>query len=335
MSRKIRVVQYGIGAIGCAVTRVLTRKGEMEIVGAIDLRNVGRDLGDIAKTGKELGVVISDDADAVLRDNRPDVVIHTTSSSLKKVYPELQKAIKAGVNVVSSTEELSYPYMKQPELAVLIDKMAKDNQVTILGTGVNPGFLMDAWPLFMTGVCAEVKEIRITRIQDASLRRIPFQKKIGAGKTVQEFNEFVKAGTLRHVGLYESITMIAAGLGWELDDITETTEPIIYETEVESQYISVKPGQVAGVKQTGYGWNDGNVLITLNFEASIGAKESYDAVYITGEPSMEVTIKGGVNGDIATSAILVNSIARVINSPKGLITMKDLVISALQSKQSE
>lgn len=332
MDRKIRVAQCGIGVIGRSVTRILARKAEMEIVGAIDLHHVGRDLGDIAEVGNKLGVVISNDVDAVLSETRPHVVIHTTSSSLRIVHPELQRLIKARVDVVSSTEELSYPYKKQPELAAQIDKMAKDNQVTVLGTGVNPGFLMDAWPLFMTGVCAEVKELRVRRIQDASLRRIPFQKKIGAGKTVEEFNELVESGTLRHVGLPESVAMIAAGLGWELDDITETIEPIIYKTEVRSDFITVKPGQVAGVKQMGYGWKDGKVLITLNFEASIGARESYDALYITGTPNMEVIIKGGTHGDIATVAMLVNSVPKVIDARPGLKTMKDLVVSALPSK---
>ncbi|MBM4330053.1 MAG: dihydrodipicolinate reductase [Deltaproteobacteria bacterium] len=332
MGRKIRVAQFGIGVIGRGVTKVLAQKGNMKIVGAIDLANVGQDLGDVAKLGKKLGVAISDDIEGVIRKTKPQVVIHTTSSSLKKVHMELESLIRAKVNVVSSCEELSYPYRKYPKIASRLDRLAKENQVTVVGTGVNPGFLMDAWPLFMTGVCTEVKEIRVSRIQDASHRRIPFQEKIGAGKTLKEFNELVAKGTLRHVGLSESIAMIASGLGWSLDDITETIEPILAHKEIRSDYITVKPGQAAGVKQVGYGWEKGKALITLNFEAAVGAQESYDVVNIAGTPNLEVIIKGGTHGDIATVAMLVNSIPKSIEAQPGLKTMKDLIISALPGK---
>ncbi|MBA7648454.1 2,4-diaminopentanoate dehydrogenase [subsurface metagenome] len=326
MKDKTRVVQFGCGPVGCSIARLASTKPNIAIVGAIDLVNVGQDLGEVANINRKLGVLISNDPDAVLSQTKPDLVLHATGSNLPVIYPQLEKIIKAGINIVSTCEELTYPYKKQPELAAAINKLAKDHQVTVLGTGVNPGFLMDTWPLFMTAVCQEVKQIRAVRIQDASPRRIPFQKKIGAGKTAQEFDDLVKAGTLKHVGLPESIAMIAAGLGWELDDITETIEPIMAKNEFKSDYITVKPGQAAGVKQIGRGLKDSKELITLEFQAYIGAAESYDAIYISGTPNMEVIIKGGTHGDIATAAIIINSIPRVIAAPPGLITMKDLPI---------
>jgi len=334
MKRKIRVVQFGIGVIGRGVTKVLVKKGDMRIVGAIDVSNVGRDLGDIAGIGRKLRVKIRSEADKVFRQAKPQVVVHTTGSSLKKVYPELEKLIKAKVNVVSSCEELSYPYQKEPKIAARLDRLARENGVTVLGTGVNPGFLMDAWPLFMTGVCTEVKEIKVSRVQDAAHRRIPFQEKIGAGKTKKEFEKKVKDGTIRHVGLAESIAMIGDGLGWKLDKITESIEPIIYRKTVKSSYLTVKPGLAAGVKQVGHGWKGGKRLISLNFEASIGAGTSYDSVSISGTPPMEVIIKGGTHGDIATVAMLVNAIPKVLDASPGLKTMKDLIISALINKSS-
>jgi len=330
MSGKIRVVQYGCGPIGCSIARLAASKPNLDIVGAIDLVNLGQDLGKVAEMGRNLGVAISNKD--ILDQLKPDIVLHATGSSLEKIYPQLEGIIKAGINLVSTCEELAYPYRKQPKLAAMLDKLAKEHQVSVLGTGVNPGFLMDAWPLFMTSVCQEVKYLKAVRIQDASPRRVPFQKKIGAGKTVKEFDELVGAGSLKHVGLPESIAMIAAGLGWELDDIKETIEPIITKTEVRSNYITVKPGQVAGVKQVGRGFKNAKELITLDFQAYIGAPESYDAVYITGTPNMEVIIKGGTNGDLATAAIVVNSIPRVLEAPSGLVTMKDLpLIPALRS----
>jgi len=323
-SEKVNVVQYGCGPIGCSIARLASQKPYIEIVGAIDLLNAGQDLGEVANIEGRLGVLISDDAKDVLNSTKPQVVLHATSSSLEVVYPQLEQIVEAGGDVVSTCEELSYPYRKQPSLAARIDKLAKERQVTVLGTGVNPGFLMDTWPLAMTAVCQDIKEIKVVRIQDASRRRLPFQKKIGAGRTIEEFNILAEAGTLRHVGLAESIAMIAAGLGWELDEITETIEPKVAETQVRSDLVTVKAGQAAGVRQVGSGLRNGNKLITLEFQAYIGAKESFDAVYITGTPNMAVIIKGGTHGDIATASVVVNSIPRVINAPPGLISMKDL-----------
>lgn len=327
MSKTIRVAQFGIGVIGRAVTKVLAKKGTMKIVAAIDLANVGCDLGEVAALGKKLSVVISNQTEETLKKAKPHVVIHTTSSSLKKVYPELEKLIKAKVNIVSSCEELSYPFEKEIKIAQKLDRLAKQNGVTILATGVNPGFVMDAWPLFMTGVCDDVREVRVSRVQDASCRRIPFQEKIGAGKSRTEFNKLVKKGVIRHVGLTESVAMIAAGLGWKLDKITEVIEPVIYKKDVASDFVTVKAGMVAGVRQLANGWRNGKKSITLYFEASIGAKESYDSVCITGSPNMEVIVKGGTPGDIATTAMLTNAVMKIHEFSAGLKTMKDMIIT--------
>jgi 4-hydroxy-tetrahydrodipicolinate reductase len=336
MAAKIKAVQYGCGPIGCSIVRYAIQKSDIEMVGAIDMDKslIGRDLGEAAGVKKKLGVKISDHADVTLSQTKPELVFVTTSSSLEKTYPQLETCIKAGANVVSTCEELAYPFRKYPQLSSNIDKLAKAKKVTVLGTGVNPGFLMDTWPLFMTGVCQEVDKIKVVRVQDASPRRGPFQKKIGAGCTLEEFQEKVVAGTLRHVGLAESIAMVASGLGWELDDITESIDPVIAKTSVKTQFVDVKPGQAAGVRQVGTGIVRGERVITLEFEAWVGAPKSYDAVYITGRPNMEVIINGGTHGDIATAAIVVNSARRVVEAPPGLTTMKDLpIVSALKDRK--
>jgi len=324
---KVKVVQFGCGPIGCSVVRYARQRPDIELVGAIDINKslVGRDLGEVAGIDK-LGVSISADVDAVLSQTRPDVVCITASSSLEATYPQVKRVVEAGANVISTCEELSYPYRKEPELAAEIDKLARANNVTVLSTGVNPGFLMDAWPLFMTGVCQQVNHIKAVRVQDASTRRGPFQKKIGAGRTIDEFEELVVSGTIRHVGLSESIAMIADGLGWELDDITESIDPVIARAEVKTDFVTVVPGQAAGVRQVGRGIRAGKELIILEFEAAVGRSESYEAVYITGTPDLEVVIKGGTHGDTATAAIVVNAIHRLIDAPPGLVTMKDLPI---------
>ena len=332
MMKKARAVQFGCGPIGCSVVRYVNQRADIELVGAIDIdESLARcDLGEIAGIENKLGVSISADADAVLSQTRPDVVFLTTSSSLKVIYSQVERCVTAGGNVISTCEELSYPYRKDSQLSAEIDEIAKANNVTVLAAGVNPGFLMDAWPLFMTGVCQQVKRIKVVRVQNASPRRGPFQKKIGAGRTLEEFKKLVAAGALKHVGLPESIAMIASGLGWKLDEITESIEPIVARAQVKTDFVTVEPGQVAGVRQVGRGIRAGEELVTLEFEASVGAPKSYDAVYITGAPNLEVVIKGGTHGDIATAAMVVNSVHRVIDAPSGLVTMKDLpMVSAL------
>jgi 4-hydroxy-tetrahydrodipicolinate reductase len=328
MKDRIRAVQFGCGPIGCAVAKLAIQRPNIELVGAVDIdrKKIGRDLGEFMGIGKTLGIPITDDLDGLFAKTNADVVFHQTSSSLKRVAPELIKILGFGVNIVSTTEELAFPFATQRELAAEIDKVAKANRVTVLGTGVNPGFVMDSWILFMTAVCQEVKKVKAVRIQDARTRRLPFQKKIGAGCTPEEFRKLVEAGTLRHVGLTESIAMIADGLGWILDDITESIEPVIAKGPVQSPYISVEPGQAAGVRQIGRGLKRKDEMITLEFEASLGAPESYDGIYITGIPNMEVVIKGGTHGDIATAAIVVNAARRVIEAEPGLLTMKDIPI---------
>ncbi len=326
--KKVRVIQFGCGPIGCSVIRYARNRPDIEVVGAIDIDAGlgGRDLGEVAGIDDKLGVLISAEADAILSQTKPDVVFLTTSSSLRVVYAEVVKCIEAGANVISTCEELAYPYRKEPQISADIDKKARDKGVTVLATGVNPGFVMDAWPLFMTGVCQQVKQIKAVRVQDASSRRGPFQKKIGAGCTLEEFNKLVASGTLKHVGLPESIAMIASGLGWELDEITESIEPVVAISRVKTDFVTVEPEQTAGVRQVGRGIRARDELITLEFEAYVGAPESYDAVYITGTPNLEVVIKGGTQGDVATAAITVNCVHRVMDAPAGLLTMKDLPI---------
>jgi len=329
--KRVKVVQYGCGPVGCGVVRYACQRADIKIVGAIDIDKslVGRDLGEVAGVSNKLGVSISDDANAVLSQTKPDAAFLTTSSYPKIAYPQIEKCVKAGANVVSTCEELAYPYRKDPKIAAQIDRIARASKVTVLSTGVNPGFLMDTWPLFMTGVCQQVKRIRAVRVQNASPRRGPFQRKIGAGCTLEEFQKLVAEGTLKHVGLPESIAMLADGLGWELDDITESIEPIVARKQVKTDFVTVEPGQAAGVRQVGKGIRSGEDLVILEFAASVGGSESYDAVYISGTPDMEVVIKGGTHGDMATAAVVVNSVHRVIEAAPGLVTMKDLpVVSA-------
>ena len=325
---KIRVMQVGIGPIGQKVVSYMLERKALNIVAALDLdpEKVGKDLGEVCGLGRDLGVTVSDDLEAAVRDAGPDVAVLTTVSSFEKCAVQAADIARLGVHVVSTCEEMSYPWDTAPEIARQLDETAKAHGVAVLGTGVNPGFLMDFLPTALTAVCQDVRSIKVSRLQDATFRRIPFQQKIGAGLTLDEFEEKKQSGTLRHVGLTESIQMIAGNLGWDLDKTEDIISPVIAESAIETGYKPIEAGMAAGVKQVGRGWVDGKELITLEFIAAVGQSTSADIIEISGTPDITSTISGGVNGDIATCAITVNGIKAVTKAAAGLRVMTDIPV---------
>jgi 4-hydroxy-tetrahydrodipicolinate reductase len=228
------------------------------------------------------------------------------------------------VPVVATTEELSYPVKRHAPMARKIDAMARRAKVAVLSTGVNPGFVMDALPIALTVACERIESIAVTRIQDARTRRLPFQQKIGAGLSPEQFAKEVARGSIRHVGIPESISMIAASLGWQLDRITDAVLPKVADATVASEFLAVDSGYVSGIIQEGAGYRHGTPVITLHLEAYLGAPESYDEVKVRGIPNLTLRIPGGVPGDVATASIVVNSIPAVLAARPGLRTMKDM-----------
>jgi 2,4-diaminopentanoate dehydrogenase len=324
----IKVLHFGLGPIGVGVVKQVAQRKGFKIVGAVDIdpAKVGRDLGEVAGVGRVLRVKVSDDARKAIKSTKPDVVVLCTNSSMKKVLPQMEAILKLKVPIVSTTEELAYPTKGNMRYARAIHKMAKKAKVAVLGTGVNPGFVMDALPITLTGVCEKVDALRIDRIQDARVRRLPFQQKIGAGLTREQFQRKVDEGSVRHVGLAESVSMIADALGWKLDKITDDIRPRIATQTVASEYLAVDPGYVCGIEQDGIGYRNGMPVITLHMEAYLGAPESYDSVEITGSPALKMKIAGGVHGDIATASIVVNSLPKILEVSPGLHTMRDMPI---------
>jgi len=324
----IRVLHVGLGPIGAAVVRQVAARKTLTIVGAVDLdpAKVGQDLGDVCGLGRKLRVKVTDDLVKTIKATKPDAAVLCTSSSLRKAVSEFETVLKLKVPIVSTTEELAYPVKSNAAVAKKIDALAKRARVAVLGTGVNPGFVMDAFPIALTAVCESVSAVEVDRVQDARIRRLPFQRKIGAGLTVDEFTAKVNDGSVRHVGLAESINMIADALGWKLDKVTDEIHPKVAAEPVSSEYFKIAPGFVSGLVQDGVGYRKGQPIIKLHMEAYLGAPESYDAVRITGTPRLTMKIAGGVHGDIATASIVVNSIPKVIQAPPGLRTMRDMVL---------
>lgn len=322
----IRVIHFGLGPIGAAVVRQVADRKGFKIVGAVDIdpAKVGRDLGEVAGVGRALKVKVSDDPRKAIKAAKPDVAVLCTASSLKKVLPQIETIVKLKVPIVSTTEELAYPTKANMKYARVIHQLAKKYKVAILGTGVNPGFAMDALPIMLTAVCERVDAVRVERVQDARIRRLPFQQKIGAGLTREQFQSRVDDGSVRHVGLAESVSMIADALGWKLERITDEIQPKIATEAVSSEFMAVEPGFVSGLVQDGVGYRDGEAVISLHMEAYLGAPETYDAVEITGSPGLKMKFSTGIHGYIATASITVNSIPKVLDVAPGLHTMRDM-----------
>ncbi|HTZ31689.1 MAG TPA: dihydrodipicolinate reductase [Methylomirabilota bacterium] len=336
MKKKIRAIQYGIGPIGASIVKLLREKESIEIVGAIDTdpAKIGRDLGEVVgASDAPWGVKVSGDARGVLEQSA-DVVMHTTSSSLPKVMDQLLTCLDVGSCVVSTCEELSYPYRTHPELAAKLDAAAKESGVALVGTGINPGFVMDKLVVTLAAVSQRIDHASAIRIVDASKRRLPLQKKIGAGLSVEEFRARVKEGTIKHVGLPESVAMVADSLGLRVDEITETIEPKVATEPVHTEYLTVEPGQAAGVHQIARGLFEGKELIYMELQMYVGAQDPADKVELQGHPNIGLVIPGGSHGDIATASVAVNSIPVILEAPSGLRTSRDLPIGFFPPRAS-
>ena len=327
MSDNIRVIQYGLGPIGSAIARHIVERAGLELVGGVDIdpQKVGRDVGEVIGLDRALGFAVADNLAQALGWSRADVVMHTTSSYFDLFKGQVTEILKAGLDIVSTAEELAFPWLSHPQDAAEIDAMAKSAGKSVLGTGVNPGFLMDSLPLFITAICQRVDRIEVTRIINASTRRGPFQAKIGSGMTVDEFNARMAAGRMGHVGLPESIDMVFHTLGRKLARYESGVEPMVADQPIKTDFFSVAPGKVRGLKQVARGYTEEGEFMTLTFIAALEEKDDGDTIKIQGKPDLEVQLKG-TNGDIATVAIAVNAIRRVKEAAPGLVTMRDLPI---------
>lgn len=322
----IQVLQIGMGPLGLKIANYINQRSNVvNTVAAIDLNPalVGKSLKEFDQS-LPADVVVESDINQVLTRFRPDVALLTTVSDMDRISPQIEAIVAHGIPVVSTCEELSFPWDTAPELAEKIDLAAKQNNVAVVGTGVNPGFLMDALPSFLTSVCQQVESVSVRRFQDASFRRLPFQKKIGAGLSLSEFEERKANGSLRHVGLTESIQFIAKQMGWELDKVEDIISPVIAQENIQTDHLKVPQGYARGVHQMGRGWVDGQQRITLEFKAAIKEAASFDEIVIKGQPNIKSIIEGGVNGDVATCAIAINAVKSILSAAPGLHTMSSI-----------
>ncbi len=333
MSKPIRIIQYGLGAIGRATAQLALTKPNMQLVGAVDLdpKIVGRDLGEVLGLDKKLGFIVSDKPAVLFGQTQADAVVHCTSSGFLDVYEQILEIVRAGFHCVTSCEEAMFPWYRYPKLAAKLDDLCITKEVVMVGTGVNPGFVMDTLALVLTAACQRVETIRVTRVVDVATRREALQRKVGVGLTRDEFQKLAQDKKIRHVGLTESLAFLADALGWNMDDISEEIEPVIADKPIKTKFFSVKPGDVAGVHQFARGVSGGKERLQLDLQMAVGAPNPRDEIDIAGEPPLKLVLQGGVAGDVATPALLVNTLARVVEARPGLHTMRTLGLPRIVS----
>ncbi len=325
MSEPIRVLHYGLGPIGLHIARLVASRPSFVPIGAVDIdpAKAGRDLGDLLGQDKPAGVLVHPDLKSALEGHKPDVVVHATGSHLPSVLPQFLELAKVRLPVVSTCEELSYPWFHHPDEAHAIDEAARRAGVAMVSTGINPGFIMDTLPIILSGVCPSVTTARVRRVVDLSQRRMQLQQKVGVGLTTAQFAARKAEDNLGHVGLPESIAMIAAGLGWRLQRVHQTLEPVLAPEPLASALGPVDKGQVQGQHQIGRGFVGGRECITLELKMALQAPDAGDFVELEGPQPVSSAVHG-VQGDIATAAIIVNAIPHLLAVTPGLRTMLDM-----------
>ena len=329
MRRKIRVAQFGMGMIGIEALRLAATKPWIEVTGGVDI--------DPAKAGNALASFTGIEAqrfcrvfptfEALCAGGKPDVVLHTAGSKAAESFDQIEPMIRAGVSIASTCEELLYPQLREPQRSVEIDDLCKRFGAGVVGTGVNPGFVMDVLPVCLTGVSRAVQSICAERVVNASTRRMQLQRKIGSGMDPEHFRELFRAGKAGHAGFRESAALICHCLGWEVENISETCEPLIADHDIKTEFFSVKTGLTCGLHQI----VEANVSglgkpLVMDLKMYLDAKDPHDAVRVIGEPMLDLRLNGGVAGDHATVAALVNVIPRLLKAGGGLHLMTDLAV---------
>lgn len=331
----IRVLQWGLGAMGSGMAKLMLEKNGLKIVAAVDSRPdyVGKDLGEVLKVGKTLGVKVTNKPEEVLKKENVDIVVIATTSWLKEQIPDLRKIVSAGINCISIAEEMADAYAQNPELARELDDLAKKHEVTVLGTGVNPGFVLDLIVVALSGGNHTVERIEASRVNDLSPYGPTVMQTQGVGTTPEAFKAGIADGSIvGHVGFPESIHMISDALGLGVDRIVQSREPIISKVFRETPHVKVQPGMVAGCSHIGIGYRGDKEVIKLVHPQQIlpelENENTGDYINIYGKPEIHMSIKPEIAGGIATEGLAVNMIPHVVAATPGLKRMIDMPVPA-------
>jgi 4-hydroxy-tetrahydrodipicolinate reductase len=338
MSLPLRVIQYGLGAMGSVMAKMILEKRDLKLVGAIahHAEDAGKDVGEFIGLRKKIGVKVSHDPERLFRRVKADVVLHATVSYVPKVWEQIEPAVRAGLSVITIAEEMGYPFYKYPKLCRIMDRAAKKHGVSILGTGINPGFAMDVLPLLLTGICEEVWSIRVTRLINFAPFGAAIQKNIGIGMTPKAFRSGIASGKLPlHLGMPECVHEMADALQWKIDQIRETRRPVIAKRNVRVPgYKSVAKGTVVGFEHRCFGYTRGKVKILLEELGNVDPKLPYsNTVTIDGNPRLLEKMNVPM-GNLTTTSHAVNVLPAVARARPGLLSMRDLpVVACLPHKR--
>jgi len=328
----IAVAQFGLGPIGIEALRLAAATPWAWVVGGVDIdpAKVGRDLGELTGEPSLAGARVYHSVEALMRDVRPDVVLHTAGSRAVAAMEQMAPMVMAGVSVVSSCEELLYPYRRAPRQARAFNALCEHHDARVVGTGVNPGFVMDVLPVCLTGVSRSVRGIYVERVVNASTRRLPLQRKIGSGLDPEEFRALFRAGKAGHAGFQESAALVAHSMGWLVERIVETCEPVVADHDISTDHFQVRRGLTCGLHQQVEAiLADGSKTLKMDLKMYLDAADPHDAIRIDGDPAIHAHIPGGVAGDAATVAALLNAIPRLLKSPAGLRLMTELPVPSI------
>lgn len=331
---RIKVIIWGFGAMGRGMAQMLLMKKGVEIVGICDLNPslVGRNFLEILEVASDHPkIYVSNQIDLLLQNHKADVVLLCTDSFVKGAFEKIKKIVTYKINVISTAEEMAYPMASEPELSQSIDHLAKAFGVTVLGTGINPGFIMDLLVVALTGTMVDVKYIEAKRVNSLSPFGPTVMHEQGVGISLNEYHHRVAEGQLAgHVGFHESVRMIADALGVKLDEFTQQMAPIVTHVDRKSLYGEAKEGHLAGINMTGQGLVNGDVFINMihpqQIEPEMEGTQTGDYITLKGTPNINMSISPEINGGIGTVAMCVNMIPHVINAKPGLKTMIDLPV---------
>jgi 4-hydroxy-tetrahydrodipicolinate reductase len=330
--RAITVAQFGLGPIGIEALRLAAAKPWARVVGGVDIdpAKVGMDLGELSGDPALAGSRVYPSFEALLAEVRPDVVLHTAGSKAIPSMQQIAPMAMAGISVVSSCEELLFPYHRAPAEAREFNALCERHDARVVGTGVNPGFVMDVLPVCLTGVSRSVREIHVERVVNASTRRMPLQRKIGSGLEPDAFRELFQAGKAGHAGFQESVALVAHSMGWKLERIVETCEPVVADHDITTAHFQVRRGLTCGLHQQAEAiLVDRSKTLKMDLKMYLDAADPHDAIRIEGDPPIHARLPGGVAGDSATVAALINAIPRLLKSPAGLRLMTELPVPSI------
>lgn len=333
---RVKVLQCGLGAMGSLMARIALEKRDIELVGAVARRRElhGTDLGSYLKSPRGRGVKIYPDIASAKKKTGATLVLTATGSLVSEELPVIESAIASGLDVISIAEEMAYPAARDPKAAARIDRLARKQGVTVLGTGINPGFVLDLLIITLTGVCRRVDSIYAERVNDLSPYGGMVMQTQGIGLTPAAFRAGLKTGAvLGHIGFQQSVAMIADALGLELDRVVEERAPIIAKKRRKGEHIVVEPGMVAGCRHTAKGLRRGRAVIELvhpqQIEPGAEGTATRDRIVIRGEPNIDLRVEPEMAGGIGTASIAVNMVPLVAAAAPGLVSMKDLPVPRL------